>query len=1422
MKKVLIFVLLAATLLTALTVFPLATSEDSELLSPGEGAAALDGKKIIFVGNNYTHSGGVVEYTSTSVVNSAYSKRTGDKGYFYRLCKANGAEVTVVDWAFSSHNISSLFSGETCKGSGHTAGTNHVNDMTNKVFDYVVLQEGNESYTDPEDYYTTVKAAIDLFRDANPNVKIIYAIPNAVYTNWSSAWKESIDLIAAEGVTVVDWGGLVTDVYTGRVDVPGATLDYNKQSFIISTSATSVYPNLLSGYVYVTMVYCAITGETAVGQSYDFVKSYTGTYSLATFTKEKYTYDNTATEDVDESETNMTEIFNSDADMRGIQQLCDEYLKKASWRNYTVTFLDSDGTVISSESYRDGDTVTVPEPSAKEADENFEYAFVGWDKDVSLTCSGDATYVAVYEKRALKEWGTFAPGSNLAALDGKKILFTGCSYTYYGGLIEQSGSGVYSQATRTSAENGYFKRLCNEYGIDVTVTDWVFGGHDLTDIFDGSCAAGSHDGHDHLADLTDRNYDYVVLQEILVPGYTTAEQYYDNVRGIMDIFLEGNPNTKFFYSLHNQVYAQSTYGNEWKKHIQMLADDGVTMINWGAAVYDVWTGRTEPEGAELEYNKQSFIVSNSAADGYHPTLLSGYVNLVMTWSAITGESPVGQPIEFVRNCTGKYLGIDAFITNHFKYDNPVTEIDETQTNMAEALRSDTEMLAFQRLASEYLNKASWLEYITYKVSFVDTDGTVILESTYHHGDPVEVPADPIKAPDGMYSYVFDGWDKDVTECLGDAVYTAVYRTEYAVYTVVFLDGGGEVILSSEYHWGDAVTPPEVADSSDGTYRYVFSGWDKEITECNGNATYTATYVSVDEGIVIVWRDSDGSLIKADSYKAGEAVTVPDAPVKQADNVYTYAFLGWDREIGTTAVADATYTATYSAVYVEYTVIFKDDNGDIISDSTYHWGDEISVPNAPTRASDNVYSYAFSGWDKEVTACSGDATYTATYEAAYVIYSITFFDDEGEVILTRTYHWGDAVFIPEDPTKPSEGNLIYAFAGWDNEVAAACSGSAAYYATFTLANGTLLTGENLVNLPAPLPTGSAVAGTSLGGEYSYVVVPESDCVEYRYVDAAGATGSFLWARGEGELVNASLFAQLPTAADGELYKYVWRQDGNLFVPGVAPAFSLFGNLTLSADIYLNLYIETSVEWDKIGMTVCGAAPEPSVLTVDGVEYYKISVKIAQARIDEGIDVGFAFSVNGETMAASRSVSVLEYVQVAKGNAAAGSKDHALLDAILNYAEAVYAYTHDDTADYAVEGTYVAPTYDGVSEPLDGIFDYSINLGESLRWVFTATDYDSKFIFTYTYNGETVTDRLCSPGINRQIVISVKACDMLESIYVTNEAGETAEINLATYYNDLKDRSLGEDLTDEQRDEALAVVDSIYHYAAAAKAAAEGEA
>lgn len=70
-------------------------------------------------------------------------------------------------------------------------------------------------------------------------------------------------------------------------------------------------------------------------------------------------------------------------------------------------------------------------------------------------------------------------------------------------------------------------------------------------------------------------------------------------------------------------------------------------------------------------------------------------------------------------------------------------------------------------------------------------------------------------------------------------------------------------------------------------------------------------------------------------------------------------------------------------YRTYVVNFISD-GEIISTNTYHYGDEVDVPFAPIKASDEQYEYTFIGWDKEISPVTGDIDYIAVYSKKEVV------------------------------------------------------------------------------------------------------------------------------------------------------------------------------------------------------------------------------------------------------------------------------------------------------------------------------------------------------------------------------------------------------------------------------------------------------
>lgn len=66
-------------------------------------------------------------------------------------------------------------------------------------------------------------------------------------------------------------------------------------------------------------------------------------------------------------------------------------------------------------------------------------------------------------------------------------------------------------------------------------------------------------------------------------------------------------------------------------------------------------------------------------------------------------------------------------------------------------------------------------YYEYTITFI-SEGEVIATRICRWGDTVAPPT-PAIAPDGVYSYTFVGWDKDVVTVTGDAVYVAQFTKE---------------------------------------------------------------------------------------------------------------------------------------------------------------------------------------------------------------------------------------------------------------------------------------------------------------------------------------------------------------------------------------------------------------------------------------------------------------------------------------------------------------------------------------------------------------------------------------------------------------------------------------------------------------------
>ena len=305
---------------------------------------------------------------------------------------------------------------------------------------------------------------------------------------------------------------------------------------------------------------------------------------------------------------------------------------------------------------------------------------------------------------------------------------------------------------------------------------------------------------------------------------------------------------------------------------------------------------------------------------------------------------------------------------------------------------------------------------------------------------------PQKEATDQYTYVFKGWSPDISEVTGDTTYNALFDTITNKYTVTWKNGD-TVLQSGKVAYGTkptytGATPTKAATAQ---YTYVFKGWSPAVSNVTGDATYTAVFDAVVNEYTVTWMNGD-TVLQSGKVAYGDKPTYTgDTPTKAATAQYTYVFKGWSPAVSN-ITGDATYTAVFDAVVNEYTVTWM--NGDtVLQSGKVAYGEKPTYTgDTPTKAATAQYTYVFKGWSPAVSNVTGDATYTAVFDAVVNEYTVTWMNGD-TVLATDSVPYGNMpVYSGKTPVKEETSRYTYSFNGWTPEITDV-AGNVTYTAVF---------------------------------------------------------------------------------------------------------------------------------------------------------------------------------------------------------------------------------------------------------------------------------------------------------------------------------------------------------------------------------------
>ena len=285
---------------------------------------------------------------------------------------------------------------------------------------------------------------------------------------------------------------------------------------------------------------------------------------------------------------------------------------------------------------------------------------------------------------------------------------------------------------------------------------------------------------------------------------------------------------------------------------------------------------------------------------------------------------------------------------------------------------------------------------SYNVTFV-VDGEVYHTVSVNYGEAITLPQEPTKI-----GHTFSGWEGlPATMPAEDITITALFGVNS--YNVTFVVDG-EAYQTVSVNYGEAIALPE-EPTKEG---HTFSGWSNiPATMPAEDITITGSFSVNSYNVTFV---VDGEVYHTVSVNYGEAITLPQEPTKIG-----HTFSGWEGLPATMLAEDITVTALFGVN--SYNVTFVID-GEVYQTVSVNYGEAIALHEEPTKE-----GHTFSGWSNiPATMPAEDIIVTGSFSVNS--YNLTFVV-EGEVYHTVSVNYGEAITLPEKPTK--EGHT---FNGWE--------------------------------------------------------------------------------------------------------------------------------------------------------------------------------------------------------------------------------------------------------------------------------------------------------------------------------------------------------------------------------------------------------